>query len=100
MKVEIIKQNVGIDVSKDHIDVTFSHLNADFRIIVVSTRKFSNSTKGFKQLQDWEKEADMSVHFTMEAITRVWLIFCTNRKVILSMLFYPTKPISMPKVLV
>jgi len=67
MKVKVIKQNVGIDVSKDKIDVSFSHLTADFRTVAVSTRKFSNTEKGFKQLQDWEKEADMSVHFTMEA---------------------------------
>jgi len=70
MKVKVIKQNVGIDVSKDKIDVSFSHLTAEFRTVVVSTRKFSNTAKGFKQLQDWvngKKEADMSVHFTMEA---------------------------------
>lgn len=70
MKVEVIKQNVGIDVSKDHIDVAFSNLTADFRIVVVSTRKFSNTAKGFKQLQDWvnrKKCPDMAVHFTMEA---------------------------------
>ena len=70
MKVKVIKQNVGIDVSKDTIDVSFSYLTADFRTVAVSTRKFSNTAKGFKQLQDWvngKKETDMSVHFTMEA---------------------------------
>lgn len=70
MKVEVIKQNVGIDVSKDHIDLAFSHLTADFRVVVVCTRKFSNTTKGFKQLQDWvndKKHANTAVHFTMEA---------------------------------
>jgi len=70
MKVKVIKQNVGIDVSKDTIDVSFSNLTADFRTVVVSTRKFSNTAKGFKQLQDWvngKKDTDMSVNFTMEA---------------------------------
>ena len=70
MKVKVIKQNVGIDVSKDKIDVSFSRLTVDFRTVVVSMRKFSNTAKGFKQLQDWvngKKEPDMSVHFTMEA---------------------------------
>jgi len=68
--MKVIKQNVGIDVSKDTIDVSFSNLTADFRTVAVSTRKFSNAEKGFKQLQDWvngKKEPDTAVHFTMEA---------------------------------
>ena len=52
-KLEIVKQNVGIDVSKDHIDAAFSCLTADFKEVVVSTRKFSNTSKGFDQLRDW-----------------------------------------------
>ena len=70
MKVKVIKQNVGIDVSKDKIDVSFSRLTSDFRTVVVSTRKFSNTAKGFKHLQDWvngKMETGVSVHFTMEA---------------------------------
>ena len=70
MNVKVVKQNVGIDVSKDTIDVALSHLTADFRKVVVSTRKFSNAAKGFKQLKDWvsdKKEPDMPVHVTMEA---------------------------------
>jgi len=70
MKVEIVKQNVGIDVSKEKVDVAFSHLTADFNVVVVSTRKFSNTAKGFKELQELvndKKRPDMPVHFTMEA---------------------------------
>jgi transposase len=70
MKVDIVKQNVGIDVSKDSIDVALSHLTADFRVVVVSTRKFSNTVKGFIQLHGWVKskqQSDKSLHFTMEA---------------------------------
>jgi transposase len=70
MIVEVIKQNVGIDVSKDTIDVAFSNLTADFRTVIVSTRKFSNTAKGFKQLQEWangKRQPGGTVHFTMEA---------------------------------
>ena len=70
MKREIIKQNAGVDVSKDDIEVALSILSADYQVTVCSTRKFSNTVKGFNQLQDWvknKKHPSESVHFTMEA---------------------------------
>ena len=69
-KLEIVKQNVGIDVSKEHIDAAFSCLTADFKEVVVSTRKFSNTSKGFHQLRDWVKgkqHPNHALRFTMEA---------------------------------
>jgi len=68
--LEIVKQNVGIDVSKDKIDVTFSELDAFFDDFVVASRKFANTPKGFIELQGWvnsKKRPNMAVHFTMEA---------------------------------
>jgi transposase len=70
MKVEIIKQNVGVDVSKDDIKVAFSILSADYRVVVRSTRTFANTRSGFKQLQEWinaKKHPVPAIRFTMEA---------------------------------
>ena len=69
-RVEIVKQNVGIDVSKDKIDVTLSSLDAFCDDFVVSSQKFSNTDEGFKALQEWvnkKKQPHIAVHFTMEA---------------------------------
>jgi transposase len=65
-----IKQNVGIDVSKDNIEVALSNLTVDHCVKVRSSRKFANTEQGFRQLMDWlagKTEPDMPVHFTMEA---------------------------------
>jgi transposase len=69
-RVKIVKQNVGIDVSKDKIDVTLSELDDFCDDFVVASRKFSNTNEGFKELQEWvnsKKQPNMAVHFTMEA---------------------------------
>jgi len=70
MKVEIIKQNVGVDVAKDDLKVALSIFTIDYRVVVRSTRTFRNTEKGFKQLQEWvnlKKHPDLALHFTMEA---------------------------------
>ena len=70
MAQEIIKQNAGVDVSKDDLKVALSHLTVDYRVVVRSTRTFPNTPKGFGQLQDWvnhKKYPAPAVHFTMEA---------------------------------
>jgi len=70
MNKGIIKQNVGVDVSKDDLKVALSHLTNDYRVVVRSSRTFPNTRKGFKELQEWvtgKKDPTMSVHFTMEA---------------------------------
>jgi hypothetical protein len=43
MKQTIIKQNVGVDVSKDDFNVVFSTLTADYRIVVRASRTFANT---------------------------------------------------------
>jgi transposase len=70
MKQDIIKQNVGIDVSKDDIKVALSILTVDYRVVVRSTRTFLNTANGFKKLQEWikqKKHPEPDVSFTMEA---------------------------------
>jgi transposase len=70
MKKEIIKQNVGVDVSKDEIEVALSNLTGDYRVVVCSSRTFSNTRKGFQELQKWlngKTQPALPVHFTMEA---------------------------------
>jgi len=70
MTKEIIKQNVGVDVSKDDLKVALSHLTIEHRIVVRSSRTFANTKQGFKQLQEWvnlKSDSMCEVHFTMEA---------------------------------
>jgi len=70
MKKEIIKQNVGVDVSKDDLKAALSNLTSDYRVAVRSTRTFSNTAKGFQEFREWltgKKDPTVPIHFTMEA---------------------------------
>jgi transposase len=67
---EIIKQNVGIDISKDDFAVAYVILTVAQKIVVKGTRKFSNTPKGFAEFITWvdkfNKEG-LEINFTMEA---------------------------------
>ena len=66
----IIKQNIGIDISKKDFAVCFSQLREDGTIRIAGTRKFKNTFKGISQFMVWvEKKRidDLEVRFTMEA---------------------------------
>jgi transposase len=70
MKLELIKQNVGVDVAKDDIKVALSSFTIEHRVVVRSTRTFPNTATGFKRLQEWvnlKRHPDLTLHFTMEA---------------------------------
>jgi len=70
MNLEIIRQNVGVDVSKNDLKVAFSCLATDYRVVVRSTRTFANTSKGFVELQGWitlKKNPTYALNFTMEA---------------------------------
>ena len=55
----IIKQNIGIDVSKKDFAVCFSQLRKDGTVRIVGTRKFKNTLNGIVQFMDWvEKKAN------------------------------------------
>ncbi|WP_052738884.1 IS110 family transposase [Pontibacter korlensis] len=66
----LLCQNVGVDVSKDSLEVTFSTLEMDRRVKVKATRKFANTPAGFKQLQRWlesKRAAQVELRLLMEA---------------------------------
>jgi len=70
MKREFIKQNVGIDVSKDDFKVALCVLMSDFHSVVRGSRTFKNTHKGFEELQSWLKnksDSALPLSFTMEA---------------------------------
>jgi transposase len=70
MKQVLIKQNVGIDISKDDFKVAFNALNESYEIITLGAKTFTNSKAGFKSLLQWvESKAIKGINltFTMEA---------------------------------
>lgn len=65
-----IRQSVGIDCSKDHLDCSFGIMHASFDELIISNSKFKNDPAGFKKLLVWSKKimnADCEVIFLMEA---------------------------------
>lgn len=70
MKTEVIKQGVGIDISKDDFQACFSILTENLDIKVRASRKFKNNQSGFVSFCDWfssKQTAVLSIDFTMEA---------------------------------
>jgi len=68
----IDKQAVGIDVSKDTFDVKFMvrHAQPDGHTRIRGSRKFANSTIGFKNFLSWilkKKTKDVQLVFALEA---------------------------------
>lgn len=64
------KQNVGIDASKDQLEVCFSVLTPKQEIKIKGTRRFANQANGLKELLQWAKRksvAELPIHFTVEA---------------------------------
>ena len=50
---KILKQAVGIDMSKDKFDVCFSVIDSQQKVTIKSTRKFGNNKAGFKGFDFW-----------------------------------------------
>jgi hypothetical protein len=46
---KVVRQNVGIDVSKDDFKVAFSVLTENFQVKVTGTHTFRNTRKGFEE---------------------------------------------------
>ncbi|MDR0812064.1 MAG: IS110 family transposase [Paludibacter sp.] len=70
MEKEIIKQNVGIDVSKDDFKVCVSVLTASHQVKIRGSRTFNNDLRGFKAFLEWTQDKcdlQQSVNFTLEA---------------------------------
>lgn len=51
-----LRQCLGIDVSKDYLQVVISNQEVDQRIRVIASTKFSNSGNGLNQLLTWMKK--------------------------------------------
>lgn len=66
---KILKQNVGIDVSKDKIDFNFSYLTDEYDIVCKVHKQLSNNLKGFESFLtrvESAKEQNISITFTIE----------------------------------
>lgn len=50
-----IRQSVGIDCSKDHLDCSFGIMHASFDEVILSNSKFTNNAAGLKKLLLWSK---------------------------------------------
>ena len=51
--MSLIKQSVGVDISKDKFDACFSVMFSDQTIKIKSTKKFKQSFKGFEEFVVW-----------------------------------------------
>lgn len=69
-KVQIIKQNVGVDIAKDDFKVCFYYLDANGRKFIKASRTFKNNLVGFQAFLKWienKRVADLEVRVTLEA---------------------------------
>jgi len=67
--MKVIKQNVGIDVSKETLAVCLVMLHEDLSVKVKGSKSFANNQDGFKQLLAWvlsKRAPEVRLSFTME----------------------------------
>lgn len=65
----VLRQNVGIDISKASLQVCLVILTKELDIKIKGTRKFQNTANGFAQLHKWvssKKSSEVEVSYTME----------------------------------
>lgn len=68
--LKVVKQNVGIDISKDDFKVCFYHRDSNGRQFIKGSRTFKNTLTGFKEFYKWvekKRSMDVGLHFTVEA---------------------------------
>ncbi|MBB6005752.1 transposase [Arcicella rosea] len=66
----ILRQCVGIDISKDSFVACISHKTSTDEIIVKSTKKIPNSLSGYNTLQEWVTKftsPELPLIYVMEA---------------------------------
>jgi transposase len=66
----VIKQNIGVDISKDDFKVSFYHLDSTGQKFIKGSRTFKNTLAGFTSFLKWiEKKriAELAVRITVEA---------------------------------
>lgn len=69
-KSQPIAQNIGIDVSSESLEASYSQMDEHHEISFVRSKSFYNSKTGVKQLIDWaQKHAaqNLDLSFTLEA---------------------------------
>lgn len=69
-KVELIKQNVGVDMSKVDFKCCFYNLDRNGRRFIAATRTFKNTLAGFVGFMKWiekKRNMDLELRITMEA---------------------------------
>jgi len=57
--MKVIKQNVGIDVSKKELAVCLTFLRENLSVKIKGTKKFSNNEFGFKAMMEWLERKKM-----------------------------------------
>ena len=72
MMKEFIKQNVGVDISKDDFKVCYSCMTSTMEIVRLGSKTFDNSQKGFTSFLEWvlhknSGNTGASPCFTLEA---------------------------------
>lgn len=68
--MQILKQSVGIDVSKDELVACFGSLDSELRQNISSAVSFKNNPAGYKALVNWANKLavnNLAVWFVMEA---------------------------------
>lgn len=68
--VRLIKQNLGIDVSKDDFKVCLFFMDDKGRSYIKGSRTFKNTIKGFDQLDEWclkKMSNDLAMNICLEA---------------------------------
>ena len=66
----VIRQNVGIDVSKATITVAVAQKMLDQSVVIKFTKTFANNLSGFESMAKWISQfsdASMAIHYCMEA---------------------------------
>lgn len=69
-QTKLIKQNVGVDISKDDFKVCFYCLDQNGRKFIKGTRTFKNNLAGFTAFVKWidkKRKELLPVHITLEA---------------------------------
>ncbi|MCW3125006.1 MAG: family transposase, partial [Bacteroidetes bacterium] len=68
--VKFLKQSVGIDCSKDKLDVSFGVLDSELDKSLLSTTVFKNNEQGWQKLWDWSlklSKKEVKLCFVVEA---------------------------------
>ena len=71
MATSIVKQSLGIDVSKKELSVCFSNWEENQRVRIISTKTFANNSGGYKKMDAWirslRKDGTIAFSSLMEA---------------------------------